>query len=205
MKRDAGDPLQERLAALRASGAPRVDPVGWHYAETLARRIPEQPETVQRLLQEKLEIALAACAERVAQAKPQAAPPAHEAARPLAALNEHIRKALAARALPASPGEAQDPRELPSVRRFRAAWDRQRTVDQVRKAAARKPANAGPLNSHALVLQSLALMQELSPDYLRRFLVQVEALQWLELARDRLPRAAAPAAKKTRANARRAK
>jgi hypothetical protein len=52
----------------------------------------------------------------------------------------------------------------------------------------RKPANAGPLNSHALVLQVLSLMRDLSPEYLRRFVGTVETLQWLERAGDKLPR-----------------
>jgi hypothetical protein len=33
-----------------------------------------------------------------------------------------------------------------------------------------------------LVLRSLALMQDISPDYLRRFVSQVETLLWLEKA-----------------------
>ena len=44
----------------------------------------------------------------------------------------------------------------------------------------RTPDNAGPLNSHALVLRSLALMRELSPDYLQRFLAQLDTWMWLE-------------------------
>lgn len=99
---------------------------------------------------------------------------------PLAALNQYIRESVAARAEPALPGEAQDPDELPSARRFHRAWNRGRTLDQVEQALARRPSNAGPLNSHALVLQSLDLMRALSPDYLRRFVVHVESLQWLE-------------------------
>jgi Protein of unknown function (DUF2894) len=54
----------------------------------------------------------------------------------------------------------------------------------VEQALARKPAQAGPLNSHVLVLQALELMRELSPDYLRHFLAHVESLQWLERSRD---------------------
>lgn len=74
--------------------------------------------------------------------------------------------------------------ELASVRRFRRAWSRGRTQLQLAQAAARKPSQAGPLNSHALVLESLALMQALSPDYLRHFMGHVEALQWIEQARE---------------------
>jgi hypothetical protein len=46
----------------------------------------------------------------------------------------------------------------------------------------RRPANAGPLNSHNLVLQSLDMMRGVSTDYLRRFIAHVETLQWLEEA-----------------------
>jgi hypothetical protein len=94
------------------------------------------------------------------------------------------------------PGETHDPDELASVRGFRQAWARGRTLDQVELALVRKPANAGPLNSHALVLQALSLMRDLSPDYLRRFVAGVEALQWLERASGQLPRDAAKAAKR---------
>jgi outer membrane protein OmpA-like peptidoglycan-associated protein len=80
----------------------------------------------------------------------------------------------------ASEGAAH--RELPSVRRFREAWSRIAAEDQVTQAVERGPANAGPLNSHMLVLRTLALLRDLSPDYLRRFLSQMETLQWLEQA-----------------------
>jgi hypothetical protein len=84
--------------------------------------------------------------------------------------------------------------ELSSVRRFRQVWARGRSQDQLAQARARQPINAGPLNSHALVLQSLALMQELSDDYLRHFLAHVQSLQWLESLRDApVPASARPA------------
>lgn len=177
--------LEASIAALRSEGAWRLDPVRFHYLEALARRLPGQPEPVRRLLQARLQAALADYAGRLAQAQPAAPPAAAPAAcAPLAQLNQSIRAARGA--------GRED--ELASVRRFRRAWSRSRSLDQVEQAAARKPANAGPLNSHVLVLQSLALMGELSPDYLRRFLVQVESLQWLERARAKYPRQAAGAA-----------
>lgn len=77
--------------------------------------------------------------------------------------------------------------ELSAVRRFRRVWASGRSQDQLARASARKPVNAGPLNSHALVLQALDLMQELSPDYLRHFLLHVETLQWLQAVRDAPP------------------
>jgi hypothetical protein len=77
--------------------------------------------------------------------------------------------------------------ELSAVRRFRRVWASGRSQDQLARASTRKPVNAGPLNSHALVLQALDLMQELSPDYLRHFLLHVESLQWLQAVRDAPP------------------
>lgn len=72
--------------------------------------------------------------------------------------------------------------EMASVRRFRDTWSRIAAEDQVDQAVGRGPANAGPLNSHLLVLRSLALMRKLSPDYLRRFLSHVDTLLWLDQA-----------------------
>ena len=70
--------------------------------------------------------------------------------------------------------------EMRSVRHFRVVWARITADNQVKKALACGPANAGPLNSHMLVLRCLKLMQSLSPEYLRRFLSHMEALLWLD-------------------------
>lgn len=72
--------------------------------------------------------------------------------------------------------------EMASVRRFRQTWSRIAAEDQVDQAVGRGPVNAGPLNSHMLVLRSLALMRKLSPDYLQRFLSHVDTLLWLDQA-----------------------
>jgi uncharacterized membrane protein SirB2 len=105
----------------------------------------------------------------------------HGARAPLADLNRYIRESSLAhrRHEPSLFGEAPMADELPSAHRFRQAWASGRTQDQVARAAQRKPLNAGPLNSHGLVLQSLELMEELSPHYLQHFVMHVEALQWL--------------------------
>ena len=72
--------------------------------------------------------------------------------------------------------------EMKSVTRFREGWSRLRAETRVTEALGRKPENAGPLNSHALLLRSLDLMRGLSPDYLRRFVTHVDALLWLDAA-----------------------
>ena len=70
--------------------------------------------------------------------------------------------------------------EMKSSHRFRQTWARMSAEDDVDKALSRAPENAGPLNSHSLALRSLALMRELSPDYLRRFLAHLDTLLWLD-------------------------
>jgi len=116
---------------------------------------------------------------------------------PLADLNAYIRGTVETRraAIEEDTGDAANPDDLFNARSFRKAWERGRTLDRFEQALARTPANAGPLNSHALVLRSLAQMRELSTDYLRRFLVQAETLQWLEKAREKYPREEAKAGK----------
>jgi hypothetical protein len=183
--------LQERLDALRSDGSWRRDPARFHYMEALARRLPDQPETVRRLLEAKLNAALADYAERLAEMREasgeQAEPlrpgaESYPACAGLAQLNEYIRHATAARRQPSALGETPQEDELASVRAFRQVWSSRRAEQQVEGAVSRKPANPGPLNSHGLVLDLLSTMRELSPDYLRRFLTHVETLQWLEQA-----------------------
>ncbi len=105
---------------------------------------------------------------------------------PLAQLNAYIRSV--------SPGAKDGGHELASARRFREAWGLYQAENKLDLASLRRPANAGPLNSHALVLESLERVHALSPAYLRRLLAQVDTLQWLEQAalRPRAPAAQAP-------------
>lgn len=159
---------QEQLQALRRSGAWRADPVRFHFLEALCGRMGAQPEPVRRILQAKLQAGLDDYATRAEGLAPPArrrsAGPAVDS--PLAHLNRSLR-------------EARPDVELTSARRFRSAWDAQRAFEKLELALAKKPAQPGPLNSHALLLQSLELMGELSPQYLRQFVLHVETLLWL--------------------------
>ena len=124
--------------------------------------------------------------------KGEGASPAQRAApSPLAALNAHIAQAsqVAAGGHPPSGGKWP---ELRSAQRFRETWERLGAEEAVVQATHRAPENAGPLNSHMLVLRTLGLMRELSPHYLRRFLSHTETLLWLEQAQGQLK---APAGK----------
>jgi len=105
---------------------------------------------------------------------------------PLAVLNAHIAQASqAARGGQGAAAGGPWP-ELRSAQRFRETWERLGAEEAVVKATHRAPENAGPLNSHMLVLRTLALMRELSPHYLRRFLSHTETLLWLEQAQGQL-------------------
>lgn len=196
--------LLAALASLRDAGAGQRDPVRFRYAEALARRMPAAPAAVRRVLHGRLQQAVADCAAALAAPQPaagrqhgaaEAGPRAGQGpAASLGDLNRYIEAAAggavsnAADGAPTGAGDAAP--ELKSVRRFREAWSRISAEDAVEQAVGRGPENAGPLNSHMLVLRTLTLARALSPDYLRRFLSQADTLLWLESARGRLVRPA---------------
>jgi hypothetical protein len=206
---DSGDRLAEALAALRAGGAPELDPIGLRYLEALTRRTLAATGAPRRLLEVRLEAALANAADRLQRAREAGAgrdrqrDVADAGLAPLRALNLQLREfarddAAAAPEGDAAPLSGARP-ELKGLRRFRRTWSRISAENQVRRAVDRRPDNAGPLNSHMLVLRSLELMQELSPDYLQRFLSRLDALLWLEQAEaQRAGAQAGPAARRSR-------
>ena len=195
--------LQVALAALREAGAPRLDPVRMYYIESLWQRTQVAPPGVQRLLAARLQQAVADCRAswpRTQAAAPKPVRPGAAATRrapvpaapspapsPLAALNQHIRsRAQGSTAGTASAPMAGTAPDMKSVQRFRDVWSHIAAEQQVSRAIVQGPENAGPLNSHRLVLRSLALMRSLSPDYLRRFLEHADALLWLDQAQQKL-------------------
>ncbi|MEC5218571.1 hypothetical protein RCH09_003543 [Actimicrobium sp. GrIS 1.19] len=70
--------------------------------------------------------------------------------------------------------------ELNAIRNFRNTWSRLSAQQQVAQSLEQAPKNAGPINSHMLVLRSLALMREISPDYLNQFVSYADTLLRLE-------------------------
>jgi hypothetical protein len=70
--------------------------------------------------------------------------------------------------------------ELKTIRNFRNTWSKLSVDKQVAQALEQAPKNAGPINSHMLVLRSLALMRDISPDYLNRFISYAETLLSLD-------------------------
>lgn len=71
-------------------------------------------------------------------------------------------------------------RELKTLRESRATWARLSVDKQLALAMKQAPKNAGPINSHMLVLRSLAMMQTISPDYLSRMVSYVDTLLSLD-------------------------
>lgn len=94
----------------------------------------------------------------------------------------HATEKPASAAASSGPPGAAPAAELKSVRYFRETWSKLSVDQQLAQALAQAPENAGPLNSQLLVLQSLKLMRDVSPDYLNRFMSYVDALLWLEQA-----------------------
>jgi hypothetical protein len=131
-------------------------------------------------------------------AQPEAAPPAAPLSL-LGQLNQHIQTASSQ---PDSVGSGSATKifghatpylDLKSAIRFRETWARISAETEVDQAAHRAPENAGPLNAHNLVLRTLSLMRELSPDYLRRFMSHTESLLWLDQAHGQLKQPAGKA------------
>lgn len=172
------------LAALQQGGAAQRDPIGFQHMVLMAQRLQTQSGAVQRILAGRLREALARAAARATEAA--TTPPAPDPSAnpslakpgPLSELQRHIR-ATSQPVLGAAP---RPERELKSLDRFRGTWAKVAADAQVDKALARAPENAGPLNSHLLVLRSLAALRELSPEHLHGVLAQLDALLWLEQA-----------------------
>jgi hypothetical protein len=172
----AGDATSAALQALQARGVHRRDPVRWHFVAALQRRAAGQHGALRQLLDQRLARALADLQQRHAGAAVPALPVADAhtgsaatAPGPLAALLQHVGQ-----------GAATPANELKAVRQFSHTWARLRVDQQLARALAHQPDNAGPLNSQRLMLQTLQRLRQLSPAYLQRFMAHADALLWLE-------------------------
>ena len=173
------------LESLRMAGAARLDAVGWHYIEALAKRSVEHSGPAQALLNEKLNKALVQFKSRLDAAPPPSGA-AQQAPSPLAALlsDMALHAPVVQGGLTAPPGPALKTTawraESPKVQQFKKQLSQISVQKQVRQAIAQAPQNAGPINSHMLVLRSLGLMRDASADYLSRFMAHVDTLMCLE-------------------------
>ena len=182
------------LQRLQSAGAAQWSPVNFHFLQALALRVPAQPGPVRQLLEARLAQAIA---DYERQFKPVTAPLAGEASAnkaatwpvkadssPLGALLRDLALAgapvVGAAVTSDQPLVAHPRGELKSVQKHRETWSKLRAQRQVAQALEQAPKNAGPINSHMLVLRSLELMRTTSQDYLNRFMCYADTLLCLE-------------------------
>lgn len=179
------------LDTWRGQGADRVDPLRFHFIVALARRVSGHEGEARRILDEKLAGALDDYARCVAQAA--GASEAGAAPAPADGLTTLVDL------LSANGAALQDAAgDMAVLDYFRGLWAELRVGRELRQALENVPENAGPLNSLHLVHQSLMLMHDLAPGYLRHFLSYADTLSWMErmsgadLLLGAAPRAEAP-------------
>lgn len=162
--------------------APRpLDPIGAHYLAALARRADQQQGRVKQLLDDTLAQLRAAPRAGDSPVDAGAALRRVPSSSPLRELTRELDACASQRAGAAPVPVAGLPcGELYATRYFRDTWSRLSTTKRVAQALVQAPKNAGPINAQHLVLQSLALMRTLSPDYLNRFTAYVDTLMALE-------------------------
>ncbi|MDH6169082.1 hypothetical protein M2282_004246 [Variovorax boronicumulans] len=177
MSSDEANGVDATLDAWRERGAHRLDPVRFHFIETLARRAADHGGDARRMLDERVAALLAAYGEEFESAPDTATAAVRQSVRgPLAELTDHLAKHASS--------DRMDPatNELKMLQFFRSTWSKLSAERRLTQSLARLPQNAGPLNSHNLVHQSLTLMRELSPEYLNKFVSYVDALLWVDQA-----------------------
>ncbi len=180
----------------QAAASPGAEALQQHYLQVLARRTEAAREQVRTILQARLQPQALQAPQDTLPAPLAAAPGAPpDAARcsPLRALVQQLAQPshLSQTAPPTSEALLPTPTgvrpELKSVQQSRSTWSRLSAERLLAQALGQAPQNAGPINSHMLVLRSLALMRERSPDYLGRFMAHVDTLLCLEASeRERL-------------------
>ena len=166
---------QARLGALLERGGANFDPVTWHYLQSLSQRMQAHSGETQALLRQKLGRALDEFEARLTstQALRPGILPGDLASPPPSVLGQWLQDM-----------QARSQRHRAGARTAQLAQrlGRMALQKKVRQAIAQAPRNAGPLNSHHLVLRALALMQAISPAYVQHLLVQIQTLQVLQQA-----------------------
>lgn len=184
--------LSVAIESLRARGAPGHDPVRFRMLEALAQRMALQPGMAPQRLHALIARLLADCSRAVDRT---ATRPAHgqrqgrgQSQGPLAALLAQLAAASTgdsetpAGAAPSATPSPGAPAELRAVRDHRQAWAQLGAERRLLQALAQVPGQAGPLNTQRLLHQALRAMHDASPGYLQHFVLQVEALLWLDRA-----------------------
>lgn len=207
--------LNALVADAQQRGLPQRHPMRYAQLQSLARRGAGCADEVRARLWSTGHALLHAVPEAAASPAANATPtePPAPPRRPLRDLLDHLARQSAgldpagehALAAAEPPGTAGDAGDLKALRCFRPSWARLSADLRVRAALTRLPEGAGPLNSQRLMHRSLALMREVSPEYLDHFVSYVDALLWLDdlhAAGQAAPRKAGGRAEAPRARAR---
>ena len=171
------------IEAWRTRGDDRLHPVRFRLIEALARRSTAHHGEVRCILDARLHRLVEAYGKdidnirRVEDGDARQTPVA-QVVPPHGALTGLV-DLLARRAAAREDGPASREAMLGYVR---STWSKLSAERRLTQSLATVPQNAGPLNSHHLVHRALALMGELSPAYLGRFMAHVDALLWLDKA-----------------------
>jgi len=182
----ARDDVRATLDAWRAAGAGRIDPLRFAMIDALAQRVSElrSDGELRRLLEGRLAALIAAYArdvEAMHEDREDREGQPTQSAQP--AFADSGAAALSALAAASGARGARADTLADTLEYLQTTWSKLSAGRQLRQSLAQVPGNAGPLNSSRLVHRALSLMNELSPDYLRHFLVYAETLSALgELA-----------------------
>lgn len=201
---------QQTLAAWRAQGADRLNPMRFALIQAMANRADALADgEAKRVVLVRLAELVRDYAVQVDAASPtaQATSPQDQPATTtpdavtLPGLLHHLASLSApvdARCVSSSVGSLrQRYPELPLLDEFRSTWSRVNANRQVRQSEEQVHENAGPLNSNHLVHRALSMMRDVSPGYLHQFLEYLDALAWVE----QLHLCTEPAAKETKRQA----
>jgi hypothetical protein len=184
--------LDATLAPLRARAASRVARVRLHLIESLARRAAAHDGEARRLMDERLGRLVEGLRAELDEGPPQGdggtaapGPLAALARRPGRTVVPGVAPASAPIGTPSRASRAVAPTPLPALepealQYFRRTWSRLSADQRLAQSRTALPGNAGPLHSQHLVHRALMLMRDVSPQYLERFISQVDALLWLE-------------------------
>lgn len=178
-----------QLQAWRESGADRFDPPRFELIAALAQRAQRYSGSAREHLDVRLSKLIDAYAQLVAGAElVSAASSASES--PLQALLQQLaadplqyQLPLRAASITSDGIESADVSDtalMPALDEFQQLWSRIRIDSLLRQCLDSLPEDAGPLHSSVLTYRAMALMQEVSPEYLQHFIAYVDALTWME-------------------------
>ncbi len=197
-----------QLEAWRERGDDRIDPLRFGLIDALARRVGNYEGPVRAQLDARLSQLVDDYAGIVQRHVPvmanAAAPPSplRQLIDLLTAEPLQYQLPLAATDDAGADAEGADSAAMPVLDEFQQLWGRIRIESLLRQCLDALPEDAGPLHSSVLTYRAMALMQDLSLEYLQHFIAYVDVLTWMEplsgndTAPDTSKRKAAPRRKK---------